>query len=274
MTSQEIDQAWQLGRDAWPGVSVERDEFADYLTRLSSTAEPSVVQGGAVRKWGDLYLACACARGDEAALRAFERAFFSEVEVAAARAGRDAMTGDELKQLLRHKLFVADAGAAPRITEYSGRGDLKGWVRIVAMREALNAAKRKKREVAIEPADLTGILGASTDPEIEYVRKVYGDELRAAFAQAFGELEDRERALLRYALADGLTVDAIGALFSVHRATAARWVSKAHEHLVRAVKRALSERLGAAHKDYASVLRALASQLHVTLDRYLAAAKE
>jgi RNA polymerase sigma-70 factor (ECF subfamily) len=219
-----------------------------------------------------LYLACACSRGDAAALAAFERAYFGEVEIAAAQVGRGTLGVDELKQILRNKLFVADEGASPKITDYSGRGDLRGWVRIVALRTALNLKNRAKREVAIDAEDLTGILGTSADPEIEYLRKVYAEELRAAFAQAFRELEDRERALLRYALADGLTVDAIGALFSVHRATAARWVSKAHERLVRAVKRALGERLGAGHKDYGSVLRALGSQLHVTLDRYLATA--
>jgi RNA polymerase sigma-70 factor (ECF subfamily) len=269
MTSREIAQAWQIGKDAWPDVSVTCDEFADYVARLSSSAEDSATQA---RRWSDLYLACACARGDASALEAFERAFFPEVEIAASRGGR-AVGADELKQIVRHKLFVAEAGERPKITEYSGRGDLRGWVRIVALRVALNLTNRQKREILVDSADLTGILGTSTDPEIEYVRKAYAEALRAAFAQAFGELEERDRTVLRYALADGLSIDAIGAVFSVHRATAARWVAKAHEHLVRAVKKALADRLGVGHKDYASIVRALGSQLHVTLDRYLAAAK-
>src|SRR5215467_340559 len=105
MTSREIAHAWKIGKEAWPDVSVTCDEFADYVARLSSTAEERATQA---RRWADLYLACACARGDGPALEAFERAFFAEVEIAASRGGR--VSPDELKQLVRHKLFVADAG--------------------------------------------------------------------------------------------------------------------------------------------------------------------
>ena len=49
-------------------------------------------------------------------------------------------------------------------------------------------------------------------------------------AEAFAALESRERNLLRYALGDGLSVDAIGTLYRVHRATAARWGRPGRPH--------------------------------------------
>ena len=45
-------------------------------------------------------------------------------------------------------------------------------------------------------------------------------------------LDDRSKNLLRHAYVDGHGIDAIGAIYGVHRATAARWVERAREQLV------------------------------------------
>jgi RNA polymerase sigma-70 factor (ECF subfamily) len=268
MTARDIVEGWRAGKEAWPEVAVEQEAFAAFVARSSSSAGGKDKQGGAPPRWADLYLACGCAQGDAQALAAFERLYLVEVDAAAGQIGRGAMRADELKQLVRHRLLVAEPGSRPKIAEYSGRGDLRGWVRVVAIRAGLNELARHRREVPLYDTDFTGLLGSSPDPELEYIRSVYAEDLRSAFTQGFAELDDRERTILRYALSDGLSVDALGALFNVHRATAARWVSKAHARLVRAVKKALTERLGG-KKDYASILRVLGSQLHLTLDRYL-----
>jgi RNA polymerase sigma-70 factor (ECF subfamily) len=264
MIPEGIFDAWRTARQAWPGVVVEESEFADWVHARHEDGERA-----ANLAWHDLYLACACARGDAAALAAFDAAFLPEVDEAVKRIGGTVPPPDEVRQVLREKLFVAQPGARPKIAEYSGRGPLRTWVRVAALRTGLNLAIQVGREVPFESVALTFLVGSGDDPELAYLKRVYTRELRAAFDEAFARLASRERNLLRYAFGEGLSVDAVGGIYGVHRATAARWITKAHENLVDLVKKGLRARLGASQDELASILRLIQSQFHITLDRYL-----
>jgi RNA polymerase sigma-70 factor (ECF subfamily) len=244
---------WRAAAWAWPGVAVGEEEFSAYIRE----------RAGDEAHDGDLYLACACARGDPTALAAFERTFFADVDAAASRVKGSA---DELKQVVRHKLFV---GPHPRILDYSGRGALRTWFRITATRLALNVAAHDARELPIEPDALAFLVGGSEDPELEYFKRTYGQAFREAFREAFRSLESQERNLLRYAFVQGLTVQAIGTIYHVHRATAARWVTSALERFAGQVKEKLKGRLGLSERDYEAILRVIESQVHITLERYM-----
>jgi RNA polymerase sigma-70 factor (ECF subfamily) len=244
---------WHAAANAWPGIAVGEDEFSAYIRdRAGDEAHDA-----------DLYLACACAKGDAAALASFERTFFGDVDAVALRVKGSA---DELKQLLRHKLFVGDNA---RIRDYSGRGTLRTWFRITATRLALNVAAGDARQRPIEPEALAFLVGGTEDPELEYFKRTYGDAFREAFREAFRSLESQERNLLRYAFAQGLTVQEIGTIYDVHRATAARWVRSAVERLAARVKEKLRVRLGVSELEYEAILRLIESQLHITLERYM-----
>ena len=258
---------WRAGHDAWPSVAVSAEELAAYLARH---APPSDDEGaGAGRNERDLYLACACARADAAAIAAFDGAYLREIELSVRRVASFTVSSEELRQLVHQKLFVAEPGALPKITEYSGRGELRTWVRIVATRMALTLATRGSRELPVETETLALLVGASDDPEVAYLKRLYTGEFRAAFESAFAAIGPRERNLLRYAFVEGLTIDGIGALYNVHRATAARWIVKAHGELGARVKEGLLARLGVDAAEYESILRLLASQIDLTLERFL-----
>jgi RNA polymerase sigma-70 factor, ECF subfamily len=267
----ELREAWVAARSAWPSVEVGVEEFAAYV---AERAAPSAAAAGNDRRprTTDLYLACACSRGDNAALAAFERAYFPEIDHAIRRhAGRAAPPADEVRQLIRHKLFVAEPGERPKIADYSGRGDLRSWFRVAVSRVILNLSTRPSPEVPFEDGLLAGLLGGAETPELAHARHAYREEFRAALDDAFSALADRERALLRYAFCERLTVEAIGALHGVHKTTAARWVVQAHRTLLERVRAALMERLRIGEAEFASVVRALGSQLEVSLERYLRA---
>ena len=219
----------------------------------------------------DLYLACACARGDGAALGAFERAFFEEIPRAMKRTRATLPPADELAQLVRHKLFVADVGARPKIAEYGGRGELRGWFRVLLSRMILNLATRPSPELPFEDELLACLLGGgAADLEgLEGAKESYRGAFRASFPKAFAGLGDRDRSLLRYAFGENLTVEAIGALYGVHKTTAARWVVRSHQALLDAVRTAVIARLGIGEDEYASVLRMVHSRLELSLERYL-----
>jgi RNA polymerase sigma-70 factor (ECF subfamily) len=255
-------ERWRAVADTWPDVTVSEEAFTAYV-RDRRTPEQCAHDS-------DLYLACACAQGDAAALAVFERTFFGDVEAVAARFKRAALPAEELKQLLRDKLF---AQPRPRILEYSGHGSLRAWFRITATRLALNVAAHAHRERPVDDETLAFLLGGSEDPEIGYLKRTYGDAFREAFREGFLGLESRERNLLRYAFGKSLTVDAIGAIYDVHRATAARWVRSAVDRLASRVKQALRGRLGLSERENEEILRLIQSNLQITLERYMESAE-
>lgn len=259
---EEVETQWKVARGAWPAVDVPLDVYATYVRDRSSTPPEGEHDD---RRFGDLYLACACARGDARALAAFEGSFFAEIGPVLSRLGQRAPPLDEARQQLRERLF---AGDKPKIAEYAGRGDLKGWFRVVVLRTALNATARQRSEVSLEEHAFVFLAG-EPDPELEYMKQLYRAEFVAAFGIAVRNLDDEDRSLLRQAFLDGLTVDVIGETHGVHRATAARWVKRAHGRLVQGVHAALQRRLELSGADYESILRLIASRLELSLGTFL-----
>lgn len=243
---------YRRGREAWAEIDVPEDRFTAYVAERAADAERA----------GDLYIACACAAGDPVALRRFEERHFADVKAAIARVTSETIVADEALQRLRQRLFVADTGA-PGITGYSGRGDLRGWLRIAATRAALEILRARR------PADGDGALAHladdAADPELALMRKEYGAAASEALHAAFAELETRERNLLRQYFVDGLTIDDLGALYDVHRATAARWIEKARATLEKRTRAILRERLGVNRTTLESIVRMVQSDLEANL---------
>jgi RNA polymerase sigma-70 factor (ECF subfamily) len=137
------------GRQAWPDLPLAPERLmafiAYHVDEASSVAD--VVDGLEGLRAGDLYLACACASGSSDAIGAFDRGYMSEVDHALARMHIDGTRLADVKQLVRQRLFVGQGGGSGKISEYAGRGDLRRWVRSVAVRTCLNELRKGKREV-------------------------------------------------------------------------------------------------------------------------------
>ena len=244
-----MSEGFEIGKKTWPDIDVTEADFDEYVRARAEDSHGAPA-------YSDLYLACALTRGNEAALRAFD-------------AMLGAIQDEEVRQLVRHKLLVAEPGKSPKIADYSGRGGIKTWLRIVATRTAMDLSAAKGREVPVERDTLEYIIGTGEDPELDYLKERYRKEFRAAFADAFAALEPRDRSLLRYAFGRGLSIDVIGTLYGVHRATAARWVVAAHEELTKTLRKTLMERLDVKPDEYASILRLIESRIEVSFDRLM-----
>lgn len=259
-------------RAALPTVPLDDHAFAAHLAAVlpeEASGDPLASRLGALRA-ADLYLAAACARGVPEALRVFEERFQPDVVAAIARTHPAPDLADEISARVRRKLLVAgDGGRAPRIAEYSGRGDLHGWVKVVAAREAISAVRRAPRESPSGDAERLADLLGGDDPELEHLKRTYAAEFRDAFRTALAGLAVRERNLLRHQYVDGLSVDEVGAIYRVHRATAARWVAKAREELEAAVRAGLAARLRVRPAELESILRLVQSRLEVSLHALL-----
>ena len=261
-----LDGLLAEARAAWPTVELPAAVFLPYLAARLPEGDPLVAL--AAVSAGDLYLACACVRGDARAIVAFEAAHFPMVE--AALAGMRAASGqvDEVKQLLREQLFVGPDGQ-PTLTGYSGRGALGGWLRVTAVRVALRVLRRDQQSASPSPDLIETLPASDRDPELEHLKIRYRLEFKEAFEAAVQQLGRRERSLLRYHHVDGLTVDEIGELYHVHRATAARWVAKARDAVLAGTRRELGARLRLQRGEYESIMRLIQSQLHVSLSAIL-----
>ena len=210
-------------RAAWPQVSIESLDFAHYAAERIDR-ELAVEDALSVLRASDLYLACACARGDRAGLRAFEDRFLSQVPTMLARLDPGRSLCDEVAQELRAELLVS-ANGPPGIAEYSARGDLIGWLRVVALRTALRLRAEQKKATSTDPGAREAALLGQADPELDYLKLRYRADFEGAFQSAMSQLSSRERLYLRLHYVDGLSIDKMGSLYRVHRSTIARRIA-------------------------------------------------
>jgi RNA polymerase sigma-70 factor (ECF subfamily) len=262
-----LDEPAKIWNAAW----LSREDFAaEIAARLDRDTE-TVASFWEHLRPGDLYLACACARGLSAAIEKFEQTYGGEIGRTARRFERRGLAADDLHQLLRNKLFAAQPGEAPRIASYTGQGFLQNWVRVTTTRTFIDAVRPQADTPEIPIADeLVAMLPESgADPELELLKRQNLAHFKAAFAEAVGTLEASDRVVLRQHIVERLTIDQIGALYRTHRATAARRVVKAREALLAATRASLAKRLGLSEEQLESVLALIASRMDVSVDRLL-----
>jgi RNA polymerase sigma-70 factor, ECF subfamily len=252
------------GRAAWPTVTVGEDEIIARLTeRASEDPDTRVDQ----LHDADLYLAFALARGDVAAVRAFEDKIVPQIDVALRRMRLPGGSADEVKQALRFELLVNDG--APKIGDYEGRGELAAWVRISATRKALKILRKGDREETLDEILLDHWPAGAPDPEHTHLRARYTAELKQAIRDAFASLEVRQRNLLRQHILDELTIDDLAKLYRVHRATSARWLADARSELGKQTRKRLVGALKMPTAELDSLLRFLDSDIELSISRIL-----
>lgn len=252
------------GRAAWPGIVVPDDVFLQHLAeRLPGDGDPLAAL--AHTHASDLYLACACARGDAAAVRAFDQHFIAQVSTYLTRTQARPGVADEIEQRLRARLLVGDERLGPRIAAYSGRGPLGAWLRVAATREA----QRLGASPESYPLDRVGEIAVAADPELAYLKAHYGDDLAAAFAHTLSALEPREGAVLRLYYLEGMTADAIGMLYRVTSRTVQRWIAETREKILSEAHRRLAERLHLPRSEVEGLFGLLQSQIDVSIWRFL-----
>jgi RNA polymerase sigma-70 factor (ECF subfamily) len=256
--------------ERWPGIRVDAAAFVRHLAeRLpEDTADIEAIEAIKAAATDDLYLAFGCLAGDKGALLAFEQAYLRDVGAFVASIDRSAAFADEVRQALRDKLFAADVGQ-PKIAEYAGSGALGGWVRVAAMRIALNLRRGAQRAATAGRASVEGALTETLSPELAYLKERYREAFAEALAAAVNELSDRDRALLRLYHVDSLQLEAMAALYRVHLSTVSRWLTRAREQVAEATTRHLQGRLGVGASDVNSIAALVLSQIDVSLTRLL-----
>jgi RNA polymerase sigma-70 factor (ECF subfamily) len=265
MADQDLAKILEKCRAAWPGVTVTADVFAAHVAQVAPK------QSLAQLRAEDLYLACACAQKDPKAIAAFEEKYLHEVSSYIGQIDRSPSFVDEVSQTLREKLFVAEGskGTRPKICDYTGKGPLGAWLRVVCVRIALNMRRRPKHTVEAEGENAPVLRSPSLDPEMDYLKTRYKTEFREAFQTTLAALSSDERNVLKMHYIDGLNIDEIGKAYHVHRATVARWLASAREKIMDETKKRLTERLKIGGAEVESILGLVRSQLDVSIYKFL-----
>lgn len=260
---------WLAGRAAWPGLEVAEADFARFVLRQAG--DGSVPDGDEVSRLhgADLYLACACAEGNPRAIRIFEEEVLSAADAALAKLDPSSDFADEVRQRVRQRLLVSENGEPPRISTFAGRGPLRAWVRVSAVRTALNLRGEDRRMERASEDRVAALAPAVADPAVEYLRDQYRAPFEAAFERACRALEDRDRTVLRMRFVDGLSIDQIGVIYGVHRATVARWIARSRERLLAGTRSHLRAELDLSDSEFESLVALVRSQLDISISTVL-----
>ena len=262
------DPGWQAAfaqaRAELPGVDLPWGRFADHLASIAGS-EPLPTTHAT-----DIYLACACAGGDRAAIALLEQRHLAPVRGSVARYQGSPDFVDEVLQELRSKLLLPPS---PRIARYAGRGPLGAWVRVAASRVAIDLLRTSEPAApgSLE-AQPEALADADLGPEVQILREVYREAFQESMKAALAALSPKDRNLLRRHLVEHMTLEEIAGPYGVHPATIARRLQAIREGIADSVRGALAarhlEQGGRSTLD--SLARAIRSEVYVSLSPLLA----
>lgn len=255
MQTSGVAVAFAEGARCWPELRLDERAFERYLhDALGSAPAP---------EWGrhaaDLYLCCGCLQGDPRAQRILEERFLSQLSQPLARISSSGDFLREVLQMLRARLLV---GPLPRLRAYSGRGPLLAWLKVAATRLAVDALRAGERAQRWDD-NLESAAAREVDPLVGMLKARYGEAFQRALHEALRALSERDRNVLRLRLVDCCSIDRLGCIYQVDRATAARWLKSAKEQVLRHVRQQLSAAHQLTQREFQSLARVVLSQLEL-----------
>jgi len=229
--SLSLRAAHDVASRAWPSVQLSYEKFFEHVSRGESN--PRVPEHAAA-----VYLCAACKDGQVTAYQALEAAYFPALG-AILRRLLGTCAAEEVLQDVRTRLLV---GVPPKIASYRGSGSLAGWLRSVAVHAAqdhLRAAgvRRTCLQKLARAQRVTHAADASDDQLFQKQRR---EVCERAWHSAIGSLDSAERQLLHHHFVSGLSIDVLGTIHAVHRATIARRIRRATARVRRRVHEALA----------------------------------
>ena len=259
--------------------------LADVLDQTSGNPGPNAESRKAAGEFlsslnaGDLCLATACAKGDDAAWEDFFREYRSYLVSVARTMTQDAGAAEQLADSTFAELYGLRESGGARVSKfsfYSGRGSLRGWLRAVVFQLSADHHRQSSRLVQTEePEDMDRLAHAAegTDhkpaPDLDYVRERYRDRVAQALRRAMADLEPRERLLLAYYYYDEMTLRQIGNLFDVHEATISRWLTKVQKRVRKLVEKGLARDHNFNRREVAEAIELAAEQMDISVGEFL-----
>lgn len=209
----------------------------------------------------DLCLILACEQNNEKAWSELVERFTPTVRSAARSASSNEDAAEDLVQSIWAELYGLrnrkDGKPGGKLSYYSGRGSLAGWLRAVVSQLAVDVHRKQSRLVQTEEdSDLdrlasevpaggqTTVAAGLRNPEEVIANRFAESDMSDALSNAIQELSAEDRLLVKLYYFDGLRLKEAGAVLGVHEATASRRLSRIHGDLKKRVSQILIEDRG------------------------------
>jgi RNA polymerase sigma-70 factor len=248
----DIDALYARCNEAAPNYDISPEDFRvaikgaidKYLVDHANGNAPSADQ---IRQFlselqvTDLYLAMACARGNEHAWWEFDQGYRRYIERIARHLASVEVDAEEVIDSVYVELYgtrvVADVRQS-KFATYTGRGTLRGWLRTVVWHAVIDMHRARHDEVSIDDwsesggethdrpgwrAEARGGEGAMVD---RIARERYAAVTVAALDVSLANLDDHEKLLLLYYHVEGLKLREIARLVEEPASPLRRWFQR------------------------------------------------
>ncbi len=240
-----VAELYQKSRGADFGISAEM--FSGILGEVATKSLP----GAPVSEVRELYislrveelaLARACASGHERAWEAFLTRYREKLYEVAGYIAKETSAARELADSLYADLYgtaLRDGQRVSKLSSYTGRGSLEGWLRTVMAQEYVNRYRRTKKLVSLEEETEEGAQFASPEPE---VAPAVDARVTTAIDQVLVSLPAEDRYVLAAYFLDDRTLADVARTLKVHESTISRKLDKLCKSLRKNVLAALRQR--------------------------------
>jgi RNA polymerase sigma-70 factor, ECF subfamily len=188
----------------------------------------------------DLVLARACSQGNERAWEFFMLRFREKLYDVARQITREDSSGRELADSIYADLFgtrTREDQRVSKLTSYSGRGSLEGWLRTVIAQEYVNTYRKQRRLLSLDEEAEGGVQFAGATPE---PAPTHNPVLERATDEALRALDPQDRFVLASYFLDERTLAEIARAVHVHESTISRKVEK----LTKSLRKQILKNLG------------------------------
>jgi RNA polymerase sigma-70 factor, ECF subfamily len=236
----------------------------------------------------DLCLVLACERGDETAWTELVKTQDATVKAAARRISPKAEDADDLASSIWAELYGLkhdkDGKLKSKLSYYSGRGSLGGWLRAIVGQLAVDQFRKQSRFVQIEESrefenlanesseksENSTVISHSDNPEHIFTEKQTTRDVSEALNSAISELGADDKLLLKLYYYDELKLKEIGQTFGYHEATASRKIVRIQTEIRNAVQKTLKTQHGWSEEEVKRYLSETASKLGISFEKLVA----
>jgi len=238
-------------------------------TKHGATSEPEIRTFFLSLRIDELALARACAAGNNSAWEIFLTRYREKLYLSALRIAREDSAARDLADTLYADLYGTSTREGQRVSKlssYTGRGSLEGWLRTVLAQEYVNRYRRTKRLVSLDEESEEGVQYSAPDPE---PLPAADPRLAQATDQALTDLSAEDRTILSAYYLDGRTLAEIARMLGVHESTISRKLDKLAKGLRKQIL-AVLVRGGMSRRQAEEALEVDVRDLQVNIRRTLA----
>ena len=256
-------------------IGLARESFTEILTDIGTKYIESSASESEVRTFflslrvDELALARACAAGHNTAWEIFLNRYREKLYLSALRIAREDSAARELADSLYADLYGTTAREGERVSKlssYTGRGSLEGWLRTVLAQEYVNRYRRTKRLVSLDEESEEGIQFRAPEPE---PAPPSDQRLSRATDETLASLSAEDRTVLSAYYLDGRTLAEIARMLGVHESTISRKLDKLAKALRKQILANL-QRQGMSRRQAEEALETDVRDLQVDIRRSLA----